>query len=320
MPAFALAFGSFGDILAAVQIVIKLIVLLRDGRRSYEWDETERELKSLGTDLANLTLIPIDDSLQSSLIMLSVAARIKEEVQRCHLTILRFFEKTKASNGLIQKILWAASEERALASFRLRIIERRTALGVVVGMLNSGTLLVVQDRVDQVGLANNQIRDVVHGLAQQLSTYQEQIVALIHHVPHGISEETFFVVSPTGISIPIPLVYCTTYTHLSRILNSYLADRYKPDDSSFVIVDDLISDYLSPKYFCAGMRLKLVHCPTREQFKSWYRSWCANCASTMTCRKPFVRKRIQRAEVGMIFKFLHLQHYNNLRKLYSLSS
>jgi hypothetical protein len=230
MPAFAFTYGSFGDVLATAQVVAKLVLLLRNGRRSVECAETEKELISLGADLANLTHMPVDDDLQSSPIALSVAARIQEEVKRCHLLILRFFQKINASQGLIHKLLWAVSEERELSEFRMRVVERRTALGVVVGMMNSyvmflsailfymtgthtrGMLLTIRHRVNEVGLGNRQIQDAaVSSLAHQLAIYQEQIVTIMRHVPHAISEETFVVISPAGVPIPIPLAYCRTY-------------------------------------------------------------------------------------------------------------
>ncbi|KAJ7610259.1 hypothetical protein DFH06DRAFT_1246243 [Mycena polygramma] len=235
MPVVAFAFGSFGDILATMQLLLKVISVLKDGQRSSERDETEKELKSLETDLANLTLLPIDETIQSSSPMaIWVAKRIQEEVQRCHLTILRFYQKCTASNGLIPKLLWAMSEEKELAAFKTRILERRTALAVVVGMLNLGALLAVKDRVEEVGQGTSRIRDVVQQsmsglaqqqgtgqmremvqesvniLAQQLAAYRQEIVA-IHHVPRGVSEETFTVVNSTGVSIPIPLAYCRSW-------------------------------------------------------------------------------------------------------------
>ncbi|KAF7360456.1 hypothetical protein MVEN_00776000 [Mycena venus] len=200
MSAFAFTYGSFGDILATGQLVAKVIVLLRNGRRSSECAETEKELKSLGTDLENITHIPLDQAHQSSPITpLSIAARIGDEVHRCHLIILRFFQKINASgNCFMHKLL-------------MRVIERRTALSVVVGMMNSGTLLAVQDRVNKVGIGNTQIQEDVSNLAQQLATYQQQIVAVVRNVSYGVPGEAFVVVSSAGVPIPIPLVYCSTY-------------------------------------------------------------------------------------------------------------
>jgi hypothetical protein len=49
----------------------------------------------------------------------------------------------------------------------------------------------------------------VSGLAQQLAAYQEQVTA--DHVPRGVAEAVFVVISPTGISIPISVIYCSSY-------------------------------------------------------------------------------------------------------------
>ncbi|KAJ7705639.1 hypothetical protein B0H16DRAFT_1636222 [Mycena metata] len=197
MSAFAFAYGSFGDILATTQLIIKVVGLLRSGSRSVECAETEED-----ADLANLKSIPVDYTLQSSPIALSVAARVQEEVRRCHLLILRFLERSNTSGTLLHRILWVASQDRELAAFRMRVIERRTALGVVVGTMSSGILLAVQGRIDQVGTGNSQIRDAVQegvsSLAQQLTTYQQQIVAVMLHVPHGVTEEMFVVASPAN--------------------------------------------------------------------------------------------------------------------------
>ncbi|KAJ7334755.1 hypothetical protein DFH08DRAFT_965502 [Mycena albidolilacea] len=150
--------------------------------------------------------MPVNDALQSLPMVLSVAARVQEEVQRCHLLILRFFERISTSSTLLHRIMWAASQDRELAVFRMSIIEHQTALGVVVGMMSScvaiGILLAVQGRIDQVGTGNSQIRDAVQedvsSLAQQLATYQQQIAAVILHVSHRVAEEKFVVASPAN--------------------------------------------------------------------------------------------------------------------------
>ncbi|KAF7360531.1 hypothetical protein MVEN_00784100 [Mycena venus] len=296
MPVLAIAYGSFGDILATAQLVARVVILLRNGIRSAEYAETEKELKSLGADLANLTLIPVDEALQSSPMALSVATRIQEEVRRCHLLILKFFEKLSSSNGLIRKIMWAASQDRELVTLRMRIIERRMALSVVVGMMNSGMLLAVQDRVCA---GNSQIRDVLDGvscIAQQLTIYQQQIVAVVRHVSHGVSEETFVVVSPAGVSIPFPLVYCRTYKDLRRILNAYLCGRLYSLISSITSgeadYDSKTEEFSAPatkhsttKDFTtvvkAGVHLQLVH---KEALWSGGIK-CAHCARMLVGSK-----------------------------------
>ncbi|KAJ7129167.1 hypothetical protein C8R44DRAFT_71771 [Mycena epipterygia] len=175
MPVFAFAFGCFGDILATAQLVAMTVIFLhRSGKQSKECAETEKELKSLGNDLAHLTIMSVDAALPTtSPVALSFAARIQAEVIRCHKIMARFFTKISASRGLLQKMVWAVSEEKELAAFRMQVVERRTALGLVVGLMNSGALVAVRDRIDEVGgqvrSGNQKIQDGVSGLAKQLT-------------------------------------------------------------------------------------------------------------------------------------------------------
>ncbi|KAJ7064273.1 hypothetical protein C8F01DRAFT_1250527 [Mycena amicta] len=237
MPTLSLAYGSFGDILATAQLVAKIVLFLRrGGTLSRAQTETETELKALGSDLALLTLHQPSAP--------TITVRIQEEVVCCHRVMARFFARISSSQGLVQKIMWALSEEKELAAFRAQVIERRTALGVLIGLMNScvilkyigptlikgrGDLAAVRNRVDEVGGHGHAlIRDVhehVNGLAQQLAAYQAQIVALVAHVPHGVSEDTFTVLSQTGVPIPISLAYCTSYEVLDGILKTYMRGR-----------------------------------------------------------------------------------------------
>jgi hypothetical protein len=53
----------------------------------------------------------------------------------------RFYAKTTDSDSLWQKVWWAASQEKQLGAFRAQVIERRTALGVVLNFINSRIFL-----------------------------------------------------------------------------------------------------------------------------------------------------------------------------------
>jgi len=201
MPVFAFAYGSFGDILATAQLVAKIVITLRhSGRPSRGWTESENELKGLGSDLAYLTLHPTPEPV--------IASRIQQEVARCHLLMTRFFAKILASQGLVQKVLWAVSEEKELAEFRAQVIERRTALGFLLGLINSGALEAVRDRLEEVG------GQVTQGNALVRDVHED--------VPRGVSDETFIVLSPTNVPIPISVAYCTSYEVLDGILKAYM--------------------------------------------------------------------------------------------------
>ncbi|KAJ7739881.1 hypothetical protein B0H16DRAFT_1694425 [Mycena metata] len=291
MPALAFAYGSFGDILATGQLIVKIIVILRRGAQSDECAETEKELKSLGSDLANLTRMP-DDAVQASPLAWSVADRIQEEIRRCHRLMVHFFSKMNAtSGGLFQRLMWAASEERELATFRMRIIERRTALGVVVGMLNSGMLLAVQDRViEQHTQLEDTVMNGVNSLAQQLATYQQQIVAVVRRVSRGVMEDLFVVISPAGVSIPIPLVYCPRYSDLVRILDAYFDGKVEApffwmieSSGNFVPEYDSNLNFVSPEGPKASMQLDIIYAcdDPLVAWHVWFRSQCARCGSPL---------------------------------------
>ncbi|KAJ6536767.1 hypothetical protein DFH09DRAFT_1369322 [Mycena vulgaris] len=288
MPVFAFGFGSFGDILAAVQLAVRIAIILRQSGNSTESAETEKELKALSCDLdlADRTLQQTAGSPLASF----VAARIRDEVVQCHKLMARFFMKITTPQSLVQKIRWAASQEKELAKLKTQIIERRSALGLVMDVINSGALMAVRDHVDDVGgqctmvsatlpssfgdvggqvrhghtliqdvqngvssfsmqldevggqvrHGHTQIQDVHNGvssvaqrldetasavLLQQLATYHEQVIAVIRHVPDGISEAMFVVISPIGIPIPISLTFCTSYNLLDDILKRYMRGR-----------------------------------------------------------------------------------------------
>ncbi|KAJ7755881.1 hypothetical protein B0H16DRAFT_707274 [Mycena metata] len=285
MPAFAFAYGSFGDILATGQLIVKIIVILRKGTRSDECAETEKELKSLGGDLANLTLMPVDDAVQASPLAQSVADRVQEEIRRCHRLMVHFFSKMNATSGLFQRLMWAVSEERELATFRMRIIERRTALGVVVGMLNSGMLLAVQDRVvERYTQTQDTVVNGVSSLAQQLATYQQQIVAVVRQVSRSVAEDLFVVISPTGVSIPVPLAYCGTFLALVPILDAYFKSQTDRQDIPYwwIITTSDGSEPLEHWHPTASIKLSLVSRPRVENLllaDVWYRNQCAWCGN-----------------------------------------
>ncbi|KAJ7506201.1 hypothetical protein B0H11DRAFT_1975020 [Mycena galericulata] len=267
MPVFALAYGSYGDIQATIQLAIHIAVLLRrGGRPSSQCAETEKELKVLSNEL-DLT----DSALQQtpvSQLTPFVAEQIRGEVIRCHAIMARFFTKITAPQGFFQSIWSAASEERVFAAFRMQIIERRNALGFVVGLLNSGALSAVQDRIgavgEQVDMGNDQIREVhdgvvsirdrvddfrdqMRGLGNQLT----QVLAVISHVPHGVYQGILFVLLPSGKPIPISLLFCTSFKAMDQIVWVYLLSEsrknLKADPSSLpVILRVGIYGYVAP--------------------------------------------------------------------------
>ncbi|KAJ6561431.1 hypothetical protein DFH09DRAFT_1316012 [Mycena vulgaris] len=252
MPVFAFGFGSFGDIYTVVELAVRVAIILRQSGDSNECAETEKELKALSRDLelADRTL----QQTAGSPLAPFAAARIRDEVVQCHKLMARFFMKITAPPSFVQRICRAASQEKELAKFRMQINERRSALGLVMDVINSGALMAVRDRIDDVGgqvrhgiqdvhngvssvaqqldevggqvrHGHNLIQDGFSSLGEQFTTYHAQIMAVINHVPHGVSDASFVVISPTGISIPVSLTFCTSYSVLDGLLKTYLGGR-----------------------------------------------------------------------------------------------
>ncbi|KAJ7118536.1 hypothetical protein C8R43DRAFT_94299 [Mycena crocata] len=286
MPAFAFAYGSFGDLLATVQLVISIVSFLqRSGKPSTQCAETLQELKILGSDLSRLTTLPALDS--TSPIAMYTASKIQEEVRQCHKMLRRFMAKISPS-GLLQRLLWAVAEEKELASFRMQLIDRRVSLGLVVGLMNSGALDAIRERVDEVrvsvqlaDLGINYLHAGVDDLSQQIKLYHEQLVAVINRIPRGTSDETF-VVSIIGTTIRadvlIPLVFCEKLQDLKRLLRTYM--RRKNDVSYFcygmrpyfIVSDNNSRQVPSNKSLKAGEQLKLVEIEPLRVFKK-----CLQC-------------------------------------------
>ncbi|KAJ6536786.1 hypothetical protein DFH09DRAFT_1091260 [Mycena vulgaris] len=414
MPVLAFGFGSFGDILAAVQLAVRITIILRQSGNSTECAETEKELKALSgdLDLADRTL----QQMAGSPLAPFVAERIRDEVVQCHKLMARFFMKITAPQSLVQNIRWAASQEKELAKLRTQINERRSVLGLVMHVINSvgcrGALMAVHDRIDDVagqtctmvsatllsslttsagkytmgtpliqdvhngvsnvsqqldevggqvrhghaliqdvhnGVSNisqqldevggqvrhghtliqdvhnsiskvsqhlnevgdqvrhghNLIQDGFSGLVEQFTTHHAQIMAVINHVPNGVSEAMFVVVSPTGISIPVSVTFCTSYSVLDGLLKTYLGGQKKAgghyvERGDYSIVSPE-GDTIRPSVFIRTLKvglcleMSIIWRESRWKIQAYHRL-CPQCKGRrvktsrltgwMTCQNP----------------------------------
>ncbi|KAJ7167700.1 hypothetical protein C8R46DRAFT_1093864 [Mycena filopes] len=92
----------------------------------------------------------------------------------------------------------------------------------------------------------------------QFETYQAQIVEVVTHLPRGVANDIFFVLSPTGVPIPISIVYCNTFKKLHRILEATLRDQRAAgarfvEQGSYAIVSSS-GNIVSPARFNATIR------------------------------------------------------------------
>ncbi|KAJ7044870.1 hypothetical protein C8F04DRAFT_599146 [Mycena alexandri] len=178
----------------------------------------------------------------------------------------------------------------------MRIVEPRTALGVLLGMLNSGVLLALQDRVIK---GNTQIQDAVesgvNSLAQQLEPYQQQIAVVVRQVSRGVVEDLFVVISLAGVSIPVPLAYCSTYSDLTRILSAYFEGKAVLSKAPYWMIAsagdnlNIVAKHASNLVFAspsflqltASTELHLVLHPKDSRNDVWSSGRCARCGSPL---------------------------------------
>ncbi|KAJ6539678.1 ankyrin repeat-containing domain protein [Mycena capillaripes] len=184
MASIAFAFGSFGDILETINLIAKIVQLIRGGgSSSREWAETEKELQYLCSELTHLTTLQAADSLPQLL-----ADRLDQEGALCRSTTSNFHSKIAASRGFCQKVWWATSEEKELAAFRRQLIERRLALSGVVQQINLTEVSRVQDGVDKLRLGNGQIHDSVGSVRQQLTDQERTLSGALIDVQSRVDD------------------------------------------------------------------------------------------------------------------------------------
>ncbi|KAF7349334.1 Helo-like-N domain-containing protein [Mycena sanguinolenta] len=135
---------SFGDLVAAAGLAMKIVQVLYDSPRVLEdYQDAMTELVSLHREL-----VLINDAIQlatpsgtSDLIRQSVAG----EARGCLAEMQRFLDKTKgvAETGMVgifSRVLWATSEKKELRVLRESVARRRASLNI---LLSSSNLRVI---------------------------------------------------------------------------------------------------------------------------------------------------------------------------------
>ncbi|KAF7344659.1 hypothetical protein MVEN_01626100 [Mycena venus] len=254
--AFALTFGSFGDILEAAKIAKQILDFLRTGSAGTQRVLQRRKaviltLEGLCNDMAALTLFFHEGRFTD---------RLWVEVHLCRDLVDEFYAQIKpyqatGLRGYFNFARMVALEERQLASWGARISQRRGALHDLLLASNSMQLHELGDqlgrvgsqvhgvgsqidrvgaRVDSVGTLgvlmsaylSTQVSRTGSEIRQAVSEMREVQTEIIAKMSvHDIREPVFFVIDPVGGSISIPLVYFTSFDDLDRILYAYLANR-----------------------------------------------------------------------------------------------
>lgn len=141
MASVALAFGSFGDIVALMQIIVDLTGTLRDGKASVEYKELIAELESLQGVMG----APVLD--RSSLNAIELA------VQRCYSLIKELSDRTggytksllvgEPGNNLWDfwwNVNWRLLKKGAITDLREQLVQQKMAMILVFSLSSSYVL------------------------------------------------------------------------------------------------------------------------------------------------------------------------------------
>ncbi|KAJ7934656.1 hypothetical protein B0H13DRAFT_595994 [Mycena leptocephala] len=233
---FALAYGSFGDLLETAKLAVKVAQFMRDGGRlSQERLALAAELQTLSRDLLTLDAVAsgvhLDPSCTRSLF---IVTRIGSEVKSCRAALAGFLDKLFTPRGVFGIIVASFLEERQVTKLRTDISGPLNAIRILMSTLNlstsrgirsqlHGTALKLEDIGARVERIETHILAVGDRLEGRIAAYHEAVLEL--SIPRGVLDDMFCVIDPVGGNIPIPLRYCRVYADMDRILKTYLGSQ-----------------------------------------------------------------------------------------------
>ncbi|KAJ7693415.1 hypothetical protein B0H17DRAFT_1330503 [Mycena rosella] len=212
---FALAYGSFGDLLETAKLAVRVVKLLRDGARgklSQERLALAVELQTLNSDLITLDFIASAFHLDTSGTRSLVVLRIRSEVESCRILLTQFLAKLKAPRSFLGTIIGALSEESELAEFRTKMSRPLKAIRTLMAMLNLSMSQGIGMEVERMGsqilqVLGSQVVQVgerFDHLGDRLAAYHEAVM----NRPIPAQSSTIFSASliPPGVIFPSPCV------------------------------------------------------------------------------------------------------------------
>ncbi|KAJ7113224.1 hypothetical protein C8R44DRAFT_236340 [Mycena epipterygia] len=259
MPLVALAFtyGSVGDVLETARLAKRIIDVLRSASGgSPQRHRMISTLKDICDDVSTLTTLAVDVDLSSPGVRYFVN-RLSVELRLCRALMDRCYAKINAP-GIIGRVWMVLSEEKELTSWRAQISERRRALHLLLGALNSlhsrelgEELGRVASRVDAVvGQVENVGAEVrnVSTLTEIISTFLSSQVShmrseirqvgtdveqILHRVSlYDLQDSVFFVMDPLGRAITIQLAHCNSFQVRPTGLTHPMDHIYSPGPRS----------------------------------------------------------------------------------------
>ncbi|KAJ6554420.1 hypothetical protein B0H19DRAFT_1153482 [Mycena capillaripes] len=296
---FALAYGSFGDLIETAKLAVQIAAFLRNGRKlSQERLALATELKTLNSQLITLTFVAsgvhIDPLCTHSL---SVVACIRSEVESCHKVLVQFLNELHKPRGILGSIAQAINEESKLEKFRNELSRPLNTIRTLMLTLNliaskgvssqlNGAILqleVLRYPVLSIGPQILAVGDKVDLYGDRLAAVHEAVLKL--PIPRGISDDILFVVDPIGGNIPISLRYCHVYADVDRILKAHLINRpeagarYIERGDYHIVSDDGAT--ILPVEFArrvrAGMEVEMSIIQRKPRNPRWTNAQCPHC-------------------------------------------
>ncbi|KAF8139148.1 hypothetical protein K438DRAFT_1996278 [Mycena galopus ATCC 62051] len=147
--AFALTYGSFGDIKETFEMARRLYKLLRDrGGLSNEIQKVLKVLESHRADIATLISLLRTDSPPDAQ---QFVDKISEELDWCHSHMDKLRGHIAASNDFFGYVWSVVSVERALASWKAQMADHRAVLSGQLQLLLVALSIDVHQQLQRMG-------------------------------------------------------------------------------------------------------------------------------------------------------------------------
>ncbi|KAJ7786904.1 hypothetical protein B0H14DRAFT_2956401 [Mycena olivaceomarginata] len=227
--AFALTYGSFGDIKETLAMAWRLFKILRD--RGGSSDEIQKVLKVLEchrADIATLISLLQTDSPSDAQ---QYVNKISAELDWCHSHMAKLCAEIAPSKAIFAYFWSAFSVERALASWRAQMADHHAVLSGQLQLLLVAWRPQIQYVEAEVERVRSEVREtgslIMATTARQISDAESNIMQrLIQGMNlHHVSVAMFSVTDPLGRSIPISLAHCGDFDALDRMLKACIFNR-----------------------------------------------------------------------------------------------
>jgi Fungal N-terminal domain of STAND proteins len=146
MASMAFTFGSFGDIVALIQLCYNLATTLRDKSSPAEYRELIFELESIREVLQSVQRATTSQT--SSSIPRSCINALEIHIQKCHQLINQFIARTQPKKSMMRgepgtnfwdfwwTVDWNLFRKGAVVELKTGLMEQKSAINVILSLSN----------------------------------------------------------------------------------------------------------------------------------------------------------------------------------------